>query len=1052
MILSKLKLVENILTEISDNSTGQISPYDIRHNLLDTIDSVHLLLNGKSIQTSNFATPSLRTTKGGENTLENIDLNGYSTVDNSAFGFSALKANYQGSRNTAIGSLALGCNIYGEDNVAVGYVGLGGNINGSGNVGIGNYSLNNNAFGNLNIAIGHGAGYYVDRLTSNKLFIASHPVHSGDICGNPDGIGLIPLVYGDLLNNKFGINVTELDSSGTLQVGGDISPSVSDTYNIGNSSYRWNDVYASTIKLNDNITISNNSTNLAVNTNIVQNENGQSIGTLSTPWSEGYFDNIYVNGIAFFGTTVTYDNCHYTCKNIYLASTGCDNELNGCILLEDYQMHGAGLIASTSGNGLTPYRRNYQFTFSPPASGMIYDTNPFAKAAWNSNISLNLSSSVYLKTNRIVSYDVNGHGLFFDNGKTYIGRKNILDTMPSLSSGTTAGVGNINFFSNYGLVSNYIATIGNYESGVSVSHRLLSRIKNRTKDLTNNKDKLTGFEFKFIDTAPLNNDRLVIGSYNNTSYTQNSITIMKNGMQGILGINNLGVLSESIIPQTTLDIRSSGDAIIRNVAENYHNTISALQLFGKECCEYDGFEACYYNNSGIADLSLYIDAEKQVFFRLYDDYTVGLFNSGEMTNAMFTLGDNVHTNAAISLKEFSGSLFATETYGKIYVQPKLADYQVHSLYFKDGDGNVHDLVTNKYDVDDGRVLFTDPNGNTFGGIACPNDRKEPASVSYFNTAVGNQTLNLLYGGKNNCAFGANAGKSITTGSKNTIIGSFSAVDLETGTNNIIIGNDIFNNTLNNTSNNIIIGNSGLANGHSSNYQLYIGSKQELVLLHGILGPTQSDKKLTMPSGGAFYINDSTNSDALGLQANIISILDYSGNDYPDNSLKFRFTGNESNDLLTLKHHVEPLPNIPYYDPASNTRPHAELNGDLRIQGSIRFSDNTSLASSSEINNLTNSVSTINSEVDILTTRLNDLIVEGTCSHKINKPSNPSLPTFGNMIVRNTNWQDTNTIVLKNRDTNLEIPAGSYVVAIKINNEYRPIRVSSPDAFCSYCNK
>ena len=43
MILTKLKLVENIVSEISDNSTGQISPYDVRHNLLDIVDSVHNL-------------------------------------------------------------------------------------------------------------------------------------------------------------------------------------------------------------------------------------------------------------------------------------------------------------------------------------------------------------------------------------------------------------------------------------------------------------------------------------------------------------------------------------------------------------------------------------------------------------------------------------------------------------------------------------------------------------------------------------------------------------------------------------------------------------------------------------------------------------------------------------------------------------------------------------------------------------------------------------------------------------------------------------------------
>jgi hypothetical protein len=102
MILSKSQLVENILTELSDNSTGQISPYDIRHNLLDIIDSVAVLLQNNELDTNNFSSPATRTTRAGHHTIENLALNGYFSIDNSAFGFSALKSNYQGSRNTAV--------------------------------------------------------------------------------------------------------------------------------------------------------------------------------------------------------------------------------------------------------------------------------------------------------------------------------------------------------------------------------------------------------------------------------------------------------------------------------------------------------------------------------------------------------------------------------------------------------------------------------------------------------------------------------------------------------------------------------------------------------------------------------------------------------------------------------------------------------------------------------------------------------------------------------------------------------------------------------------
>ena len=42
MIIGKLQLVDNIKREIPDNSTGQVSPRDVRQNLINIIDSVHL--------------------------------------------------------------------------------------------------------------------------------------------------------------------------------------------------------------------------------------------------------------------------------------------------------------------------------------------------------------------------------------------------------------------------------------------------------------------------------------------------------------------------------------------------------------------------------------------------------------------------------------------------------------------------------------------------------------------------------------------------------------------------------------------------------------------------------------------------------------------------------------------------------------------------------------------------------------------------------------------------------------------------------------------------
>jgi len=86
MILNKDVLVNNIVTELSDNSTGQISPYDIRHNLLDIIDSVHLLTKGFPLDGSNFNTRATRTTRIGEDALSKMELAGYFSIDITAVG------------------------------------------------------------------------------------------------------------------------------------------------------------------------------------------------------------------------------------------------------------------------------------------------------------------------------------------------------------------------------------------------------------------------------------------------------------------------------------------------------------------------------------------------------------------------------------------------------------------------------------------------------------------------------------------------------------------------------------------------------------------------------------------------------------------------------------------------------------------------------------------------------------------------------------------------------------------------------------------------------
>jgi hypothetical protein len=1049
MILNKNSLVENILNDLSDNATGQISPYDVRHNLLDIIDSVHLLTVGHNLTGSNFSTQDTRTTKIGIFSIEKIDLEGYSSVDNTALGYSSLKSNYQGSKNTALGSYALSCNLFGEDNVAVGFHALAGNTNGFNNIGLGNFALNNNKVGTGNIAIGHGAGYYVTRDTSNQLFIASHDVDSDFICDNPLGVGLNPLIRGDLLSLRLAIATNNINPYGTLQIAGHTTPSLNNAYDLGHPSYKFKHLYLSSgIKLGNYSSFEASNSGVFISGNVLPLlSQTYNLGSESYKWLNGYFDNIYVSGEASINTYKSIQNCEYVNKTLYLASSGSIDGIDGggpygllqyytledqvghpCGYLSDEQLIDAGLIIKSSGDG---YQRDYTFTFSPPDPLQLcqFIDSTYSQASWNSNISLHLSSGTgaHLKTNRIIAHDNIGivtpsscYGINIHNTdeRVYVSRSDIINDNLAKPNGDLVGVGNVNFFSNSGdISSNYFLTVGAIESGITVGQRFLTGIKKRTKDI-DNKDQLSGFEIKYIDDSNLTvlgslTDRLVIGSYHDTSYVKNALVLMKDNVDGILGINNLSPTADDTLPKTTVNIRSTGNAVVRVTAENQGNIVSSLQLLGANNCLVDGCELEYVNASGFADLSIYKDSGKVSFIRSYEDNTIGIFTGSGTSNSMVTFGDSVYTDAVLSLHVSSGNPESTKDYGKLFIRPKIQPYQANTIYLLDGSGNVHDLVVNKYNVDDGRGLYTDIRGNTLGGRQCPISRTN--LVVNNNTSIGFKSLYGITGGNNNTIFGATTASGLTTGSNNIIIGYNTAPSLESQDYNIVIGNDNIGNFIN------------------DDYNFVLGSKENRILLKGKTGPNNSDKVLEMPSGGSFIINNSTNSEATLFRANFIDTIDRGGSVYPDNTLTFKFSGSSSSNLLALNHSANPMTNVVDYEIPDPLRPYAELNGDLKLKGAIRFSDGTSLDSAEFL--------------DDITKLLEISIVEGYVPSQIQAPESITSPTSGIFIIKDKDWVDVKSVFLSNRDTSSFIQAGAYVVATRVNGQYRPIWVSSDTCDC-----
>lgn len=521
MILSKAEYLASIGLLLPDNSTQEISPLDLRTSLVDLVDSVTNFIDG-NIAADNFSTPDTRNTRAGLLSLNSLTLAGRSSVDNSAYGYASLRNNYNGVENTAVGSYALSCNLYGGNNTAVGYHALAGNITGSGNVGIGNFSLNNGKDGDFNIAIGHGAGYYLGQNDNHKLYIGSHAINSGNLCGpndTPHSSGESPLIFGDLnpASHRLGIGMNTLHNYGMLQVSGDISPSLSGSFHVGRSQYPFSSINEEVHFSGGVVGIGGQPSGLAqgvtdgkltVYGDLVPSENGRyalgyqgGVNGVNRLLWDGYFNDVIISGQAFINDA-TYNNiseCLYECKTLHLATSGfCDPDGLGfhdsavCGFLNDEGLDGAGFEIHSSG---ASYRRDYKlvYRFPDPVITCLEVDSPHSRSRFSSNISLHIESGSHLQTDRVISnnsrtrmsfvYQSGCMGYFIEpfemsGQRTYFAQEPHVDEQHPV-------LGDVNFLSRsgtdiqYGNPSGYNHTVmhGNVDSGVDITHRFSSRIR-----------------------------------------------------------------------------------------------------------------------------------------------------------------------------------------------------------------------------------------------------------------------------------------------------------------------------------------------------------------------------------------------------------------------------------------------------------------------------------------------------------------------------------------------------------------------------------------------
>jgi len=617
-IQDKSTLVSNINRDLADNATQDISPRDVRQNLLDIIDSVHNLTGGQDLVSKNFSTPAVRTTRAGQESLSKLHLDGYISIDNTAYGYSSLSNNYIGSGNTAIGAYSNSCNLYGSNNASLGYASLGINVYGDKNVALGAYSLHGTRHGDFNIAIGHGAGYYIGSGDHYRFYLGAHNV-SGDAGCDLSLYGSgTPLMYGELDDLRLGIAVNSLHNEGALQISGGVSPNMTELHHLGHNSYKWKSLNQKINFSGDAIGIGTDSPLgslglVTVQGNIVpKTTEVYALGSEDYKW-DGFFNDIVVSGTAKLNN-YTYNeisSCTYECRTLYLAASGmCEGEPGVCGYMQDEELEGAGLVVRSSG---TNYRRDYEIIYKSPDSTLdcLESDTSYSRSTWNMNISLHIASGRHLMTDRVIGHNESltlitrsgCAGLFMENNQSGITGNTLTYGMSDVKSAISSKLTDVNFLDSGN--ANFLSSMHSVGSGAQVGHKMLSR-GNQTNShgfssiYTDANDVVTttqgaslpadGSPTDYSSASGINtvelgyqkNDRYSLTSHVGST-SRYAITVMKdptftvssgrnttnynkwqvNPDAGLFGISNY---SSEKLPKTIVNIQSTGDFSIRGTA------------------------------------------------------------------------------------------------------------------------------------------------------------------------------------------------------------------------------------------------------------------------------------------------------------------------------------------------------------------------------------------------------------------------------------------------------------------------------------------------------
>lgn len=529
-------------------------------------------------------------------------------------------------------------------------------------------------------------------------------------------------------------------------------------------------------------------------------------------------------------------------------------------------------------------------------------------------------------------------------------------------------------------------------------------------------------------------DRLSVHIDNGQSSVREAVTILRNGGQasqsGLVGITNATYMDggSPTVPATIFNVQSTGDSNIRfssgpskkshvELLGNGNQRASGLLItydptldnayvigpgyggHGDHCVDPNG------GNNPVVDFSLIrasgSEGAEFSHITLAENGYVGVgltrrpndagngYDRRVYPHAPLTVSYDCHGHSdsgTISMHEQASSPATYSNFGKIFVKPFTTGGRTQALFFKDDGGNETNLVLSQ-DLEpsvstDG--LIFGHNGNTYGGWHTPKTRPSVSNLSnntYYGWGAGYQLNSETISVTDNTLIGRAAGSGLTSATKNTVVGSNSLTNYSHATNNVILGD---NNLVGSTSQLGSIDDCVLLG--RDLYNLELPADKTLAIgvgdtpiISGDLNATSrslffNSKSLSIQEGAEFKITDE-NDVSENRRTRVVSVVDdlRVGTDNPKNDLKFNFENGEDVKLtlLRLDPFASKLTNVPTYQIDSDpNRPYAELQGDFKIQGAIRFADETSMSGLSHIDLLPlATTSGINKKVEDSTNRL-----------------------------------------------------------------------------------